>query len=98
MFVYFFDVKFPAAKLPEVLTWANAVNRNYAVGAIHVLTEDRQIRCYHGMDFEDAEFEPQHIQNMFHLMTSLMEYRLPQFMAICFGGKSAEKALEIEPE
>jgi sulfopyruvate decarboxylase TPP-binding subunit len=27
-----------------------------------------------------------------------LTYRLPQYMAICFGGKTAEEAVEIEAE
>ncbi len=38
------------------------------------------------------------IANMVGSGLRTLEYRLPQFMAICFGGKTAEEALEIEPE
>jgi len=98
MYIYFFDAKVPAAKIPEVLKWINAVNCIYAIGCFHLIESERQIRLYHGMDFEDASFETQHISNIYKMMSDIMEHRLPQFMAICFGGKTAEEALEIKPE
>jgi len=98
MYIYFLDAKVPAAKMPEVLKWINAVNYNNPVGCFHLIESERHIRLYHGMDFEDASFETQHISNIYKMMSDIMEYRLPQFMAICFGGKTAEEALEIKPE
>jgi len=98
LYVYFLESKIPESKVPEVLKWVNLVNCHYPVGGLHFITADRVIRCYHGMDYDDAAFETQHITNVFQMMVSIMEYRLPQLMAICFAGKTAEEALEIVPE
>jgi len=72
----------------------NLVN---GIGALTVM-RDRTLRYYAAIDVEDAAFEPQHISNLLGVGLRTMESRHPQFMAICFGGKSAEEAFEIEPE
>ena len=98
MFMYFFDSKVPEQRLGEVLAFVNAVNCMINVGALHLIEEDRVIRYYASVDVEDAAFEPQHISNMLGAGLGTMRYHLPQYMAICFGGKTAEEALQIEPE
>jgi hypothetical protein len=98
MYIYFMDTKIPEAKIPEVLKWLNLVNCSYPLGTLHFVHDDRIIRCHHGMDYDDATFETQHISNVFNILKSIMEYRLPQVLAICFGGKTAEEALEVVPE
>lgn len=62
------------------------------------IPDNRQLRFYAAIDVEDAAIEPQHISNMMGAGLRTMARCLPQFMAICFGGKTAEEALEIEPE
>jgi hypothetical protein len=84
--------------MPEVLKMLNILNCDYPVGSLRVTPEERSLICYHGMDFDDASFETQHIANMFGMLTAIMKYRIPQVLAICFGGMTAEEALEIEPE
>ncbi len=98
IFIYFFDTKVPEAKVPEVLKWINLVNNFYRIGTMYLKTDTRVICFYHGNDYENASFETQHISNTVNYLTSALEYRLPQFMAICFGGKTAEEAWEISPE
>ena len=98
LFMYFLDSKIPASKIDEVVKWVNLVNIGLPVGHFVAIPDDRTLRFYAGIDVEDASFEPQHISNMLKAGLQNMEYRLPQFMAICFGGKTAEEALEIEVE
>lgn len=98
LFAYYFDGKIPANRLDEVVKWANLVNRGTAIGSLQVITEERNLRFYTSIDVENATFEPQHIDNMLSAMLRVMKLRLPQMMAICHGGKTAEEALEIEPE
>lgn len=98
LFMYFTDSKIPESKMDEVIKFVNAVNVGIPIGHLAVVTDDRILRYYAGIDVEDAAFEPQHITNMLGAGLRALKYRLPQFMAICFGGKTAEEALEIEAE
>lgn len=96
--IYFRDSKFPENKRGEVLKFINLVNLRNVIGCLHALEDDRNIRFSVSIDAEDAAFEHQHISNMLGAGVRLMELRLPQFMAICFGGKSAEEAVDMEQE
>jgi hypothetical protein len=98
LYMYFFDTKVPAAKLDEVIKYVNLVNIQTPVGSLIISPSERVIRFYTAIDFEDAAFELKHISNVLSAGLRTMELRLPQYMAICFGGKTAEEALEIEPE
>lgn len=98
LFMYFLDSKIPATKLDEVVRWANMANIGLALGHLVVIPDDRVLRFYAAIDVEDAEFEPAHIENILNAGVRTMKYSLPQYMAICFGGKTAEEAMEIEPE
>lgn len=98
LFMYFLDSKVPEKRLGEVLYFVNEVNQSLGIGALHLIEEDRVIRYFASIDVEDAAFEPKHISNMIGAGLGIMEYRLPQYMAICYGGKTAQEALEIEPE
>ena len=98
LFLYFVDSKIPVSKLEEVLKWVNLVNIGLGIGQLAVIPDDRILRYYASIDVEDASLEPSHISNLMGAGFRVMEFRLPQFMAICFGGKTAEEALQIEPE
>ena len=95
-FMYFLDTKIPASKVEEVIKFVNLVNINCPIGHLAVIPDDRVLRYYAALDVEDSAFEIQHITNILNAGNRTMAARLPQFMAICFGGKNAEEALEIE--
>jgi hypothetical protein len=98
LFMYFNDTKIPASKMDEVIKFVNLVNIGIPIGLLAVLPEKKVLRFYASIDVEEAALEPRHISNLLGAGLRAMEKRLPQFMAICFGGKSAEEALELEPE
>ena len=98
LFMYFLDTKIPESKIKEVTKFVNMVNLGIGVGHLVVIPDDRCLRYYAGIDVEDAALEPRHISNLLNAGLRTMEKRLPQLMAICFGGKSAEEVLELVPE
>ena len=98
LFMYFRDSKIPESKINEVIKFVNLVNEGIPIGHLTVISDDRVLRYYAAIDVEEAALEPRHISNLMGAGLRTMERRLPQFMAICFGGKTAEEALEIEPE
>jgi len=95
LYVYFKASKIPASKVDEVIRFVNLSNKWAASGH---LIQDEYLRYYAAIDVENASLEPQHLTNMVAAGFGVMQLRLPQFMAICFGGKTAEEALEIEAE
>ncbi len=97
-YMYFFDTKFPESKMNEVMRFTNLVNMRTPIGSLIAQPEERIIKFYTGVDVENATLEMQHIRNMVSAGLRVMEGRLPQFMAICFGGKTAEEAVEMESE
>ena len=97
LYMYFNDSKIPASKLAEVIKYVNLVNISIPIGLLAVIPGDKVLRFYAGIDVESASIEPQHITNMMDAGLRTMARRLPQFMAICYAGKTAEEALEIEP-
>lgn len=98
VYMYFLDSKMPEKHLNEVLIFVNKVNCMLNVGALQLIEDDRVARYFASVDVENAAFEPQHISNILGAGLRTMEYHLPQYMAICYGGKTAQEALEIEPE
>lgn len=99
LFMYDFDHKIPANKIPKVIEWANLVNIRVPVGHIVVMMGDaRCLRFYVGMDFENATFEPAHISNMLSAAAREMARRIPQMLAICFGNLSPEDAVDYDPD
>lgn len=98
LYMYFLDSKIPASKIDEVIKFVNLVNEGIPIGHLAVIPDDRVLRFYAAIDVEEAALELRHISNLMGAGLRTMERRLPQFMAICFGGKTAEEALEIEPE
>ena len=98
LYMYFDDSKIPASKVDEVIKYVNLVNVGIPIGLLSVLPEKKVLRFYAGIDVEEAALEPRHITNLLNAGLRTLELRLPQFMAICFGGKTAEEALEIEAE
>lgn len=97
MFMYFLDSKFPESKIAEVTKFVNLVNLVNGIGALTVMP-NRTLRYFAAIDVEDSALEPQHISNLLSAGLRTMEARLPQYMAICFGGKTAEEAFDIEPD
>lgn len=98
LFMYFVDSKIPESKINEVIKFVNLVNVEIPIGHLAVIPDDRQLRFHAAIDVEEAALEPRHISNLIGAGLRTMERRLPQFMAICFGGKTAEEAMEIETE
>lgn len=98
LFMYFFDSKIPDTKIDEVVKWTNMVNISLGIGHLAVKLDDCVLRYYAAIDVEDAAFEPAHVENIVNAGIGAMRSSLPQFMAICFGGKTAEEALKIEPD
>jgi len=96
VFMYFLDTKVPEKRLDEVQKFVTAVSVGMMLGNLQLLTEQRTIRFYHAIDVEDAAFEPAHITNMLKAGLRTMDETLPKYMAICFGGKTAEEVLATE--
>ena len=63
------------------------------MGQLQLFAENRMMRYYNAIDVEDAAFEPQHISNVLNAGISALRSTLPKYMAICFGGKTAEEVL-----
>lgn len=93
---YFLDAKVPEKKLDEVQKLITEIGNQMMVGTLHLLREDRVIRYYGAIDVENAAFEPAHITNLLNAGLRTMESNLPRYMAVCFSGKTAEEALEME--
>jgi hypothetical protein len=92
-FAYFLDTKAPEKKLDEVQKFVTAVSNGMVLGNLQLLHEDRTIRYYNAIDVENATFEPAHIQNLLNAGLHAMDNWLPKYVAICFGGKTAEEVL-----
>jgi hypothetical protein len=71
-------------------------NEIFSIGNIQLTPNERSIRFYAAIDVEDASFEPAHITNLINAGIGTLNQVLPKFMAICFGGKTAEEMLEDE--
>lgn len=95
--MYFIDPKIPVSRIDEVTKYTNEVNVRNVFGQLAVM-KDKTLRWYSGIDVEGATIETRLIENMLGAGLSTLERRLPQFMAVCFSGKTAEEALEIEAE
>lgn len=93
--MYFLDPKIPTSRIDEVIKYTNEVNVRNVVGQLAVM-KDKTLRWYSGIDVEGATIETRLIENLLGAGLSTLERRLPQFMAVCFAGKTAEEALEIE--
>ncbi len=96
LYMYYREPSTPEKRADEVQRFCNAVTLRLPVGALLFLREKRAILYYAGMDFENAAFEPAHLQNLFTLGENALKSFLPAYMAVCFGGKTAEEALEME--
>ena len=95
-YMYFFNTKVPEKNLDEIQKLVNIASLSMLLGNIQLLRDERTIRYYNSIDVEDAAFEPAHISNMLSAGVSAMKLYLPKYMAICFGGKTAEQALAEE--
>ena len=96
IYVYFFDAKVPEKKLNEVQKLITGISNQMVVGTLQLLRDDRVIRYYAAIDVENAAFEPAHITNLLNASLHTMEINLPRYMAVCFGGKTADEALEMD--
>jgi hypothetical protein len=96
IFMYFLDSKIPEKKLDEVIKYVNLANINTSIGHLTVIPDERVLRYYAAIDVENATIEIQHISNLLVAGLRTLAGRLPQYMAICFGEKTAEEALAIE--
>jgi tetratricopeptide (TPR) repeat protein len=94
LLMYFNETKIPESKIKEATRFVNMVNVGIGIGHLVVIPDERCLRYYAGIDVENATLEPRHISNLLNAGLRTMEKRLPQLMAICFGGKSAEEAIE----
>jgi hypothetical protein len=93
LFMYFWDTKVPENRLDEVQKYVTALSNALRIGSLQLLRDDRVIRYCAGIDVEDASFEPAHINNLLNAGARVLEEALPKYMAICFGGKTAEEIL-----
>ncbi len=98
LFMYFVDTKCPEKRLDEVQKYVTALSNTITIGSLQLIREDRLIRFYAGIDVEDASFENGHISNLLGAGVRTLKEALPCYMAICFGGKTAEEAIEGEDE
>ncbi len=96
IFMYFLDTKVPEQRLDEVQEFVTTKSVGMMLGSLQLLREPRTIRYYHAIDVEGAAFEPAHISNILNAGASAMKFSLPQYMAICFGGKTTEEVLAEE--
>ena len=96
LFMYCKNVKVPEKRLEEMNTFVCEYSKTFYLGQLQLLRDNRILRYYNAIDVEDAAFEPQHITNMLNAGVNLMGRTLPKYMAICFGGKSADEALAEE--
>ncbi len=96
IYMYSKEVKVPEKRLDEIQKFTCEYSKFCFVGQLQLLREQRMLRYYNAIDVEDAAFEPQHITNMLNAAINIMGTALPKYMAICFGGKSAEEALAEE--
>ena len=95
LYMYFLDTKVPESKIKEATRFVNMANVGMDVGHLVVIPDNRCLRYDAGIDVEGATIEPRHISNLLNAGLHTMEKRLPQMMAICFRGKSAEEAFEF---
>lgn len=98
LYMYLLDAKVPEKRLDEITKLVNVANVNMMIGMLHLLQDERVIRYYGAIDVENAAFEPAHISNMLNAGVHAMSTWLPRYMAVCFGGKTAEEALAAEKE
>jgi hypothetical protein len=98
LYMYFKDAKCPNKRLEEVQKYFSVLNVGLSIGFMHIRPEDRVARFYAAIDIESASFEPAHIQNLLNAGTRTLEHVLPNYMAICFGGKTADEILSEEQE
>ena len=98
LYMYFKDAKCPNKRLEEVQKYFSVLNVGLSIGCMHIRPEDRVARFYAAIDVESASFEPAHIKNLLKAGTRTLEPVLPNYMAICFGGKTADEVLSEEQE
>lgn len=96
LFMYFREPNTPEKRADEVQKFCTEVTNRLVVGCLRFKRERREILYYAGMDFENASFEPAHLTNLFNLGSSTMTHYLTKYMAVCFGGKTAEEVLSEE--
>lgn len=93
LYMYCKDVKVPEKRLEEMQKFVCQYNKAFYMGQLQLFAENRMMRYYNAIDVEDAAFEPQHISNVLNAGISALRSTLPKYMAICFGGKTAEEVL-----
>jgi hypothetical protein len=98
LYMYYRDAKIPEKRMDEVKELLIGYAPRVYSGALHLLADDRQIRYLNAIDVEQASFEPAHISGLLRAGSNVMEDLLPRFMAVCFGGKTAQEALEDSDE
>lgn len=98
LYLYFLDTKIPEKRLDEIQKLVNLANSRMMIGMLQLISEDRIIRYYGAIDVENAAFEPAHITNLIGSGGGAMTSWLPRYMAVCFGGKTAEESLEDTEE
>lgn len=96
VYMYYREPNTPEKRADEVQKFCTEVTNRLVVGALLFNRERREILYYAGMDFENATFEPAHLTNLLNFGISTMTTYLPKYMAVCFGGKIADEALEME--
>ena len=93
LYMYCLNSKCPEKCLGEVQKLVTKISNTRYIGSLQLMSDDRVIRAYAAIDVENASFEPAHIQNLLNACANIMAESLPKYMAICFGGKTAEDVL-----
>jgi hypothetical protein len=96
LYMYYFDTKAPESRIEAVQKFILGSNESISIGNLQLTRNERSIRFYAAIDVEGASFEPAHITNLINAGIGALKRVLPKFMAICFGGKTAEEMLEDE--
>ena len=95
-YAYFLAVKAPEQQLAEAQKFVTAINIELLLGQLQLVRDKRTIRYYHAIDVKNVAFEPAHIFNLLHTGAQVMEDWLPKYLAICFGGMTAEEVMADE--
>ena len=94
--MYLSSNKFPEKCLVEIQKFVARVSSSMAIGSLQLVSDDRVIRAYAAIDVEDASFEPAHIQNLLNACVHTLSKSLPNYMDICFGGKTVEEVFAVD--
>ncbi len=93
LFMYVNEPKCPEGRVREVLTYFTALNLTLPIGNMQLLLDRRVARFYAAIDVTNASLEPAHITNLMRAGVRTLSPVLPNYLAVCFGGRTAEEVL-----